>query len=232
MQHHVVMADNDDIGRKAAELILSFNGYKVDSFKSGEDLLKYLQSNTPDLVMLDVKTAGIDGFETLKRMKADEKTAKIPVIFLASGHDSNTESKALSSGALDFVAKPYVTSILLLRVKNMIQLGKLRNELKTEVERKSGEAVKEHEKSERLSLQVVRTLAGAIDAKDKYTREHSKRVAEYARLIAKAMGMDDIEAAEIGYSALFHDVGKIAIPDQILKKRERLTEEESAILKK
>jgi hypothetical protein len=80
--------------------------------------------------------------------------------------------------------------------------------------------------------QTSRALIGALDAKDKYTREHSKRVAEYARLIAKAMGMEDIEAAEIGYSALFHDVGKIAIPDQILNKRERLTEEESAILKK
>lgn len=231
MQHHVVMADNDDIGRKAAELILSFNGYKVDSFKSGEDLLKYLQSNTPDLVMLDVKTAGIDGFETLKRMKADEKTAKIPVIFLASGHDSNTESKALSSGALDFVAKPYVTSILLLRVKNMIQLGKLRNELKTEVERKSGEAVKEHEKSERLSLQVVRTLAGAIDAKDKYTNGHSSRVADYTREIAKRAGYSQNAQEEIYMMGLLHDVGKIGVPDTVINKPSKLTDEEYSLIK-
>ena len=231
VQNHVALADNDDIGRKAAELILSFNGYKVDSFKSGEDLLSFLRNNSPDLVMLDVKTAGIDGFETLKRMQGDENASRIPVIFLASGHDTNIESKALSSGALDFVSKPYVTSILLLRVKNMIQLGKLKNELKTEVERRSGEAVKEHERNEKLSLQVVQTLAGTIDAKDKYTNGHSSRVAEYAREIAKRAGYSLRAQEEIYMMGLLHDVGKIGIPDTVINKPSKLTDEEYSVIK-
>ena len=231
MQYHIAVTDDDDINLKAAELILSFNGYKVSCFKSGEALLSFLVNDKPDLILLDLHMPGIDGFETMKRLNATGITAKVPVIFLTADNDADNETKALDLGATDFLSKPFVTSVLLLRVKNTLQLFHLQNDLKSEVRAKTAEALKEHERSERLSMQVVRTLAGTIDAKDKYTNGHSSRVAEYAREIAKRAGYNEKALDEIYMMGLLHDVGKIGVPDTIINKPSRLTEEEYEIIK-
>ena len=122
MQYHIAVTDDDSINLKAAELILSFNGYKVSCLSSGEDLLEFLSGELPDLILLDVHMKGIDGFETMRRISTMGIASRVPVIFLTADNDSDTETKALGSGAMDFVSKPFVTSVLLLRVKNTIQL--------------------------------------------------------------------------------------------------------------
>ena len=231
MQYHIAVTDDDDINLKAAELILSFNGYKVSCFKSGEELLQYLASDTPDLILLDLHMTGIDGFETMKRINSMEVGSKVPVIFLTADSDSDNETTALDLGARDFVSKPFVTSVLLLRVRNTIELFHLQNDLKAEVQKKAAEAFKEHERNERLSMQVVKTLAGTIDAKDKYTNGHSSRVAEYAKMIAKRAGYNERALDEIYMMGLLHDVGKIGVPDTIINKPSRLTEEEYETIK-
>ena len=81
MQYHIAVTDDDDINLKAAELILSFNGYKVSCFKSGEELLQFLVDQTPDLILLDLHMTGIDGFETMRRINSMEVGSKVPVIF-------------------------------------------------------------------------------------------------------------------------------------------------------
>ncbi len=231
MRYHIAVADDDDINLKAAELILSFNGYKVSCFRSGEKLLEFLQSELPDLILLDVHMSGIDGFETIKRIRSGEIYSKVPVIFLTADNDKDTETKALESGAMDFVSKPFVTSVLLLRVKNTIQLFRLQNDLMLEVKQKTEQVFAEHERNERLSMQVVKTLAGTIDAKDKYTNGHSSRVAEYASIIAKRAGYSDKALEEIYMMGLLHDVGKIGVPDAIINKPTKLTNEEYEIIK-
>lgn len=90
---------------------------------------------------------------------------------------------------------------------------------------------KEKERTEKLSLEVIRTLVGTIDAKDKYTNGHSNRVADYSKMLAAAIGLDKQMQTEIYYSALLHDIGKIGIPDTIINKPEQLTEEEYNIIK-
>lgn len=90
---------------------------------------------------------------------------------------------------------------------------------------------KEKERTEKLSFEVIKTLVGTIDAKDKYTNGHSNRVAEYSKMLATAIGLDKQMQTEIYYSALLHDIGKIGIPDTIINKSEKLTEEEYDIIK-
>ena len=227
----IAVVDDDLLNLKTAERILSFNGYDVDCLASGEELLEYVEDKKPDLILLDIYMTGIDGFETLKRLQKMKKGRHIPVIFLTSDGDSDTETKALSSGAMDFIVKPFVDTILLLRVQHTLELARLQNDLKSEVKRMSGEIIKEHDRNEKLSLQVVKTLAGAIDAKDKYTKGHSTRVAEYAREIAKRAGKSDKYQEELYMMGLLHDVGKIGVPDTVMNKPSKLTDEEYAVIK-
>ena len=226
MTYRIAIADDDRSNLKVAERILTFNGYEVICLNSGEELLEYVENNKLDLILLDVHMEGIDGFETMKRLKRSKASRNIPVIFLTADDDADTETKALISGAMDFVGKPFVASVLLLRVRNTLELLRLQSDLKEEVKERTKEALAEHEKNERLSLQVVQTLAGTIDAKDKYTNGHSARVAKYAKEIARRGGFSEKEQEEIYMMGLLHDVGKIGVHDDIINKRTVLTEGE------
>lgn len=183
------------------------------------------------LVLLDLHMPGMDGFETIAAIRADEKTADIPVIFLTADDDRDTEAKALTAGAMDFIKKPFVPEVLLLRVKNTIELIRLKTSLSDEVEKKTQEIIAQTEKLERLSMQIVKALSGAIDAKDTYTNGHSTRVAEYAREIAKRVGFSKNEQDDIYMMGLLHDIGKIGIPDAIINKPAALSDEEYEIIK-
>ena len=234
MKYWITVVDDDSLNRMKAERILSFNGYKVNCLASGEELLSFLKEsrkNRPDLILLDVHMTGIDGFETMNEIKKIKNARNIPVIFLTADDDADTEAKALSAGAMDFIVKPFIDTVMLLRVRHTIDLIRLEADLKSEVKRMSGEIIKEHERNERLSLQVVKTLAGAIDAKDNYTNGHSLRVAEYAREIARRAGYNDKALEEIYMMGLLHDVGKIGISDAVINKPSKLTPEEYAMIK-
>lgn len=231
MAYRIAVTDDDSSNLKVAEKILSANGYEVSCLRSGEELLEYVKSNTPDLILLDVHMEGIDGFETMQRLSVSKESRSIPVIFLTADDDADTETKALIAGAMDFVVKPFVSSVLLMRVKHTIELIKLQTDLKAEVKRRTEEALEEHKKNERLSLQVVRTLAGTIDAKDSYTKGHSSRVAEYSREIAARAGYSPKAQEEFYMMGLLHDVGKIGIPNSLINKISKLTDQEYDIIK-
>ena len=224
--YHIVVTDDDAINRRTADNILSFNGYEVVCKESGEELISYMKDNTPDLVLLDVDMPGIDGFETLKKLKSSKCSRSVPVIFMTSDRDAVTETRALAAGAMDFVSKPFVANVLLLRVRNTIELFRLQNGLKEEVREKNNEILRQLEKNERLSIQIVRTIAGTIDAKDKCTRGHSARVAKYAKEIAGRAGFSPKECEDIFMMGLLHDVGKIGVSDSVINKPSKLTEEE------
>ena len=135
-----------------------------------------------------------------------------------------SEMKGLNLGAMDFIKKPFVPDVLTARVKHIIQLSRLQRNLAEEVELKTQE-------NENLTMRVVQTLAETIDAKDTYTNGHSGRVAEYARQIARRFGYGRNRQNEIYMIGLLHDVGKIGVPDSVINKPSRLTEEEYALVK-
>lgn len=230
MQNWAAVVDDDPLNLKAADRILGLHGYRVSTFSSGEELLAFVQDNTPDIILLDLHMHGIDGFETLRRLR-EESNKDIPVIFLTADDDKDTETRALAAGAMDFVAKPFTPSVLLMRVRNTIALMRLQTDLRREVASVTAEMRREHERNERLSLQIVQTLAGTIDAKDSYTRGHSSRVAEYSQEIARRAGYSVRAQEEIYMMGLLHDVGKIGVPDTVINKTSRLTDEEYAIIK-
>ena len=221
----VVVVDDDVANLKMAGLILSRQHMRVTALKSGRALLEYIRNNTPDVILLDVRMPEMDGFETMRLLKQEMAPGQeIPVIFLTADDNAESEMKGLNLGAMDFIKKPFVPDVLTARVKHIIQLSRLQKNLAEEVELKTQE-------NENLSMHVVQTLAETIDAKDTYTNGHSGRVAEYARQIAQRLGYGKNQQNEIYMIGLLHDVGKIGVPDSVINKPSRLTEEEYAQIK-
>lgn len=224
----VVVVDDDIINLQVAGKILSSGGIHVTALRSGEALFNYLEkeNDLPNLILLDCKMPGMSGFDCIRKLHSLESAAsKIPVIFLTADESEGAEKEGLSLGAMDFIRKPFVPEVLRLRVNNLIELVTLQNQLYSEVEQKTRE-------NKDLFLQVVSSLAAAIDTKDEYTKGHSSRVAEYARMIAKRSGFPDARQDEIYMLGLLHDVGKIGIPVGLLNKPGTLTDEEFAQIRK
>ena len=221
----VVVVDDDVANLKMAGVILSRQHMRVTALRSGRALLEYIRSNSPDVILLDVRMPEMDGFETMRLLKREMAPGQeIPVIFLTADDNAESEMKGLNLGAMDFIKKPFVPDVLTARVKHIIQLSRLQRNLAEEVELKTQE-------NENLSMRVVQTLAETIDAKDTYTNGHSGRVAEYARQIARRYGYGRKMQNEIYMMGLLHDVGKIGVPDSVINKPSRLTEEEYAQIK-
>ena len=223
----IVVVDDDPIILKKAWNTLTSSGLKAVVLKSGKALLDYTQENpAPDLILMDISMPEMDGFEVVKELKKCESGWRdTPVIFLTGNEDEDTETKGLSLGAMDFIRKPFVASVLVLRVKHAVELIRLQRNLEGMVEEKTRE-------NENLFLHVVESLADAIDAKDNYTKGHSGRVAIYSKEIAKRYGYDEKHQEQIFMMGLLHDVGKIGVPDEVINKPGRLTDEEFAKIKK
>ena len=226
MADWVVVVDDDIMNLKMAGRILSTNNMRVTALKSGQALLDYIKENeTPDLILLDINMPGMDGFETLKKLREQEAgQEEIPVIFLTANDDEDSETRGLSLGAMDFIKKPFVPEVLMLRVRHIIDLIRLQRNLSQEVEKKT-------EENEKLFMHVVHSLADAIDAKDTYTNGHSGRVAKYSKEIARRYGYSEKAQGDIYMMGLLHDVGKIGVPDAVINKPAKLTDEEFAMIK-
>lgn len=226
MADWIIVVDDDISNLKIAGHILSKENMRVTALKSGKALLDYIaEKGVPDLVLLDIRMPEMDGFETLAKLREQEAEGEeVPVIFLTADENEETETKGLSLGAMDFIKKPFVPDVLTLRARHIIELNHLQKNLELEVDKKTQE-------NERLFIHVVQALAEAIDAKDTYTNGHSGRVAQYAREIARRYGYKGKRLDDIYMMGLLHDVGKIGIPDAIINKPAKLTDEEFEAIK-
>lgn len=221
-KYWIVVVDDDVANLMMAGNVMSKNGMRVTALKSGKALLEYIETKeVPDLCLLDIKMPDMNGFETLTALRATKKGKDLPVVFLTADESQKAETMGLSLGAMDFIKKPFVPEVLVLRARHIIDLVRLQRNLAHEVEVKTAE-------SRKLFAQVVSALAAAIDAKDVHLNGHSGRVAQYAKEIAERYGYNERKQNEIYIMGLLHDVGKIGVPDSILKKSGDLSDEETA----
>ncbi|MDE6662964.1 MAG: response regulator [Lachnospiraceae bacterium] len=226
----IFAVDDDLMNLRIIERMLE-GQFSVTSFDAGNKLLEALKNELPDIILLDVRMPEMDGFEVLRRLKSNERYKEVPVIFLTADEERDTEVEGFKAGVLDFIRKPFVLEIMIQRVKRIIQMDRLQKNLQSEVDKQTSEIVEQRNQVERINEEIILTLAGAIDAKDKYTNGHSNRVAEYARAIAERLGKPAAEINNIYVAGLLHDVGKIGISDNIINKPGKLTDEEYATIK-
>ena len=129
MNDWILVVDDDASNLKMASHILGRAQMRVSCLKSGEDAVQFLEENRPDLILLDIHMPVMDGFQTMAAIHENKSAADIPVIFLTADDDSNTEKKGLEVGAVDFIRKPFVPEVLLLRVRHTIDLKRLQADL-------------------------------------------------------------------------------------------------------
>jgi len=229
----IFLVDDDmtnlTIGKKA--LAASYN---VFTLNSGAVMFKMLGNLTPDLILLDVNMPGMDGYEAIKKLKADKKTAHIPVIFLTAFNNEEMELQGLSLGAIDYITKPFSAPLLLKRIEMHLLIETQKHELlffNNNLAQMVGEKTKTVEE---LKNAILSTMAELVEYKDKITGVHILRTQLYIKALLDAMKNNNVYEDEVSgmdevlilQSCQLHDVGKIAIRDSILLKPDDLTPEE------
>lgn len=231
MQKHILVVDDNSTNLRLAEKALR-PLYKVTLLISGEQALKFLAKTKPDLILLDIRMPGIDGFQTIKAIKSNVDTKHIPVIFLTAQAESESEILGLQLGAADFIAKPFVPEVMLRRVAMQIELNTYRNKLELAVSEQT-------EMVERLQDVIVMSITELVEFRDKITGGHARRTAEYLKLLVEKLAGDfryeDILTSslidDMLRAAPLHDVGKIGINDNILTKTSFLDDTEFEFMK-
>ena len=178
----------------------------------------------PDLILLDIMMPGIDGFETCKRLKSALSTQNIPIIFITAKISVEDEARGLSLGAVDYIAKPVNPAIVMQRVKTHLALSSQKRELYQEVKVKTLELIN-------TRFSIIQKLGRAAEFKDNETGSHVQRMSKYAYILAIAYGMGSEAADVLMNAAPMHDIGKIGVPDHILKKPGQLDREEWLAMK-
>ncbi|MGD0231862.1 MAG: HD domain-containing phosphohydrolase [Syntrophorhabdales bacterium] len=208
----LLVVDDQPVNLKILGLMLKSAGYEAVTATNGEEALSVLDRTGVDLILLDAMMPVMDGFEACRRLKGSEATRMIPVVMVTALDDMDSRVRAIEAGVDDFINKPVNRLELVARIKSLIKTKKL-NESLVSVEN------------------VLFSLAAAVEAKDRYTEGHIKRVATLAVDLGRTMNLsaEDIEALRVG--GVLHDIGKIGIPDSVLNKTGPLDGEEWEILK-
>lgn len=231
MQKHILIVDDNTTNLRIAENALKPT-YKVTLLKSGEQAIKFLAKNIPDLILLDIKMPGMDGFETIKKIKENPKTTYIPVIFLTALSETESEINGLQLGAADFITKPFVPEVMLRRVSMQIELSEYRHSLERLVKEKTLLV-------EKLQDAIVISITELVEFRDELTGGHARRSGEYFKLLVnnlcKHKKYKDVISEEyknnMFRAAPLHDVGKIGINDNILLKTGMLDNKEYEFMK-
>ena len=220
----VLVVDDDPLITSLAGSILS-KSCQVIPCQDGERAAAEAERLRPDLILLDINLGELTGFDVLRSLRARSATRDTPVVFLTGERNEEAEIEGFRNGASDFVRKPFVPEVLVQRTRRIIELDRLQHNLANEVRRQTLRAG-------RLSKEMMLALSKAVDAKDHYTNGHSQRVAAYAAEIARRMGKSAQEQEQIYAMGLMHDIGKIGVPEEIINKTSRLTDEEFAKIKR
>ena len=242
----ILIVDDEPVNLLLLERTLKRAGYsRLVSTLDSLQVASLCQYEPPDMVLLDLMMPKRDGFEILNDLAPLRNQYNLPVLVLTADSTSNTRCRALASGAKDFLTKPLNGTEVLLRVHNLLEtthlqrrLSQQNSQLEMRVRERTAELEKANEILERSQaelksarIEVLERLAQAAEFRDDDTGRHTQRVGETAARIAEELGWKPARIELLRLAAPLHDVGKIGIPDSILLKTGKLTEEEFSIVK-
>jgi putative two-component system response regulator len=211
-QRILVVDDNPDVVLLMQELLAS-RGYDAVAVSQAVDAEAEISRRPPDLVLLDVVMPGKSGYELCREIKDDPATRLIPVVLITGLSDREDRLRGIEAGADDFLNKPIFAEELFARVKSLLKLKEFTDELES-------------------AENVLCTLGLSVEARDPYTEGHCERLARYASDLGEHLGLDHESLIALRRGGYLHDLGKIAVPDEILKKGSNLTPAEWEIMKK
>ena len=215
----VLLVDDDEDIRNLLAAALQ-GRYDVKLASSGREALERAAATPrPDLVLLDIQMPGMNGYEVCSRLKANPVLAAIPVIFLTALTDVDDELKGLEVGAADYLSKPVSTALMLARVATHLALYDQRRALEDEVRARTQEL-------QETRLQIIRRLACALEFREGGLSHRVARVSHYVRILAEELGVDAETVRLMFEAAALYDIGKLGVPDYILRSADRLNKAE------
>jgi putative two-component system response regulator len=209
----IVVADDDPSYRHFMRDFLERQSYKVLCASDGDEALKIVKDQQVDLALLDVNMPNRGGFSVCRILKLDPNTRLVPVVLVTGLNSVEDHIMGIECGADDFLNKPVQTAELMARVRSLLRLKEFTDELE-------------------YAETVINSLALSIEAKDPYTEGHCERLAKYSVLLAQRLGLPENQCLALKRAGFVHDIGKVAVPDGILLKPEKLTPNERCIMEK
>lgn len=220
----LIVDDNNENRRVLATVLNKNNDYNITLANDGFSALESTFSENPDLILLDIMMPGMDGFEVAEKLKNDERSTNIPILFITANADSDSISRAFKAGGIDYITKPFNHEELLARVNAQVKMKRYQNELNIKnklLESKklllTAEVDEKTKMINDISSALITALESANILNDTDTGNHIKRVSEYAGFIAEKISDDYVFIKQIKLYASLHDVGKVGIPDELLK---------------
>jgi len=193
--------------------LLEPEGYVLELAQDGEQAVEMALKSPPDLILMDVSMPRLSGLDACRILKSDERSHLVPVVLITALSAREDRIQGIAAGCDDFLAKPVDFEELLARTKSLLKQKELLDELET-------------------AENVLVSLANALETKDKYTKGHSARVANYAEDLGGEVGLSRSDRRNLKRAGLLHDIGKIGIPLEYLNKPGNLTTAEYAAVKR
>lgn len=223
----VLIVDDEYAGRETLQSVLEGEGYQLELAENGHQAIEKARTLMPDVILLDIMMPGMTGFEVCHHIRNDPLVAEIPIIVLTALDDRESMLKSLKAGADDFISKPFDRYELRARIFGITRLNRY------------SKLVQERTKLQQTHAQLLSayeaTIEGwsrAMDLRDRETEGHSQRVASLTMRMAIASNLPAEELVHVRRGALLHDMGKLGIPDSILHKPDKLTDEEWILMRK
>ncbi|MFA4875283.1 MAG: HD domain-containing phosphohydrolase [bacterium] len=208
----VLAVEDDPTILLVIEKMLTAHGCVVKKATSGQEALDAVWNELPDVILLDVMMPGMNGFEVCKKLKGSQTTRLVPVIIVTALQEREDRIKGIQAGCDDFISKPIDRLELIARVHALGQVKRLNDDL-------------DHAEA------VVLSLARAVEAKDTTTGDHCDRLIRLSRAFGTYLGLEEKDIRTLERASILHDVGKIGIPDSILLKPGKLTDDEWEIMR-
>jgi putative two-component system response regulator len=224
----ILVIDDNEMNLVMVQRILEWAGYRsIQLIKNPNESLAKMREFRPDLVILDLHMPEKSGYDVLAEIKADSPANLfVPILVFTADNTKLAREKALELGASDFLTKPGDSSEILLRVQNFLKTRRMQLQIMDHAQTLSDRVKERTKELEESRFETLACLAKAADYRDDETGQHAHRVGSTSGMIAKALGWSPERVHDIELAAPLHDLGKIGIPDSILRKPGRLDQAE------
>ncbi len=228
----ILIVDDEAANVELLKRLLERAGFtRLDSTNDPREAAAMFQALCPDLVLLDLHMPHMDGLAVIDELSQLGEATYLPILMLTGDMTPEARREALSRGAKDFVNKPFHSDEVLLRIRTLLETRFLYLQIQSQnqvLELKVQERTKELESAQ---IEIIERLARAAEFRDDNTGQHTERVGQMAALLAQEIGLPEPQVLLIRRAAPLHDVGKIGIPDSVLLKLGKLTDDEFALVK-
>jgi len=235
-QERILIVDDEEAIREVVATLLSAQGYQCTPCPNAQAALDALRAGPADLILSDLVMPGMDGLKLIEMVRSHDRD--IPVIMVTAMHDISTAIEAIRRGAYDYILKPFEKDQLFMSVRRALEHRRLvlenqryQSDLEKLVEERTSQLSGALEDLEQSYDYTLEALAGALDLKDAETEGHCQRVTALTIVMARAMNVGEADLRQIARGAFLHDIGKMAIPDSILRKPGPLTPEETEVMR-